>query len=148
MDFKIIVDASIAVKWYIRDEIDAGKAIALLLDYEKGKIKLIVPALFYYEAGNVINTAVMRKRITEEEGRGIIKDMLESDLEISASDKLIPVAYMYAREYAISLYDASYLAAAKEHTAMLYTADRKFYNSVKDKKAFVKWIGDYKRVQN
>jgi predicted nucleic acid-binding protein len=92
MDFKIVVDASIAVKWYIRDEIDADRAIDMLLDYEKGKIKLIVPALFYYETGNAINTAVIRKRITEEEGQGIIKDMIETDLAISATDKLIPAA--------------------------------------------------------
>jgi predicted nucleic acid-binding protein len=38
MDFKIVVDASIAVKWYIRDEIDADRAIDMLLDYEKGAI--------------------------------------------------------------------------------------------------------------
>jgi predicted nucleic acid-binding protein len=146
MDFKIVVDASIAVKWYIRDEIDADRAIDMLLDYEKGKIKLIVPALFYYETGNAINTAVIRKRITEEEGRGIIKDMIETDLAISATDKLIPAAYMYARKYAISLYDASYLAAAKEHTAVFYTADRKFYDAVKGKDRSFKWIGDYKGV--
>ncbi len=56
MDFRIVVDASVAIKWYVRDEIDADKAIAMLLDYENGKVKLIVPNLFYYETANAVNS--------------------------------------------------------------------------------------------
>ncbi|MBI5212458.1 MAG: type II toxin-antitoxin system VapC family toxin [Nitrospirae bacterium] len=146
MDFKIVVDASVAIKWYVREEIDADKAIAMLLDYENGRIKFIAPHLFYYETANAVNTAVMRKRITEHEGEGIIKDLSAIDLITLADAELIPPAYLYARKYNISVYDASYLAAAKEHNAPIYTADRKFYDAVKGKERLVKWIGDYKRV--
>jgi predicted nucleic acid-binding protein len=146
MDFRIIVDASVAIKWYVRDEIDADRAIAMLLDYENGKVKLIVPNLFYYETVNAVNTAAMRGRITEDEGRDIIKDLLAMDLITLADFKLIPSAYLYARQYKISVYDASYLAAAKEHNAPVYTADKKFYDAVKNKERLVKWIGDYKRA--
>jgi predicted nucleic acid-binding protein len=145
MDFSIIVDASIAIKWYVRDEIDADKAIAMLLDYENGKANLIVPNLFYYETANAVNTVAMRGRITGDEGRDIIKDLLAMDLITLADFKLIPSAYLYARQHNISVYDASYLAAAKEHNAPIYTADRRFYDAVKSKERLIKWIGDYKR---
>lgn len=146
MDFRIIVDASVAIKWYVRDEIDADKAIAMLIDYENGRIKFVVPNLFYYETANAVNTAASRKRITEDEGQSIIKDLLLMDLIAIADVKLIPIAYIYARQYKISVYDASYLAAAKEHNAPIYTADRRFYDAVKSKERLVKWIGDYKKA--
>ena len=146
MDFKIIIDASVAIKWYVRDEVDAEKAIEMLFDYENGKINLIAPALFYYETANAVNTAVLRKRITEYEGQDIIKDLMATDLITIAEAKLIPSAYFYARKYNISVYDASYLAAAKEHNTPIYTADRKFYDAVKSKERLVKWIGDYKKA--
>lgn len=146
MDFKIIIDASVAIKWYVRDEVDAEKAIEMLLDYENGKINLIAPALFYYETANAVNTAVLRKRITDYEGQDIIKDLMATDLITLADAQLIPSAYFYARKYNISVYDASYLAAAKEHNAPIYTADRKFYDAVKSKERLVKWIGDYKKA--
>jgi predicted nucleic acid-binding protein len=46
---KIAVDASVAIEWYVRTEIDADKALAMLHDYESNKIEFIVPCLFYYE---------------------------------------------------------------------------------------------------
>jgi len=146
MDFRIIVDASVAIKWYVRDEIDADKAIAMLLDYENGKVKLIVPSLFYYETANAVNTAAIRRRITEDEGQDIIRDLLAMDLITLADAKLIHSAYFYARQYKISVYDASYLAFAKERNIPIYTADRGFYNTVKNKERLVKWIGDYKKA--
>lgn len=146
MDFKIIIDASVAIKWYVRAEVDAEKAIEMLLDYENGKINLIAPSLFYYEIANAVNTAVLRKRITEYEGQDIIKDLMATDLITLAEAEFIPSAYFYARKYNISVYDASYLAIAKEHNAPIYTADRKFYNAVKSKERLVKWIGDYKKA--
>lgn len=146
MDFKIVVDASVAIKWYVRDEIDADKAIAMLLDYENGKIKLIIPTLFYYEIANAVNTAALRGRITKDEGQDIIKDLLITDLITLDDAKLIHPAYLYARKYKISVYDASYLVAAKEHNVPIYTADRRFYEAVKSKERLMKWIGDYKKA--
>lgn len=146
MDFRIVVDASVAIKWYVRNEIDADKAIAMLLDYENGKVKFIVPPLFYYETANAVNTAAMKGRIAEYEGRDIIKDLLTMDLITIADAKLVSPAYLYARKYNISVYDASYLAAAKEHNVPVYTADRRFYDAVKSKERSVKWIGDYKKA--
>jgi predicted nucleic acid-binding protein len=147
MDFNIVVDASVAIKWYIKDESEINEAVDILLDYEVGKIKFFVPRLFYYETANVIHIAVQRKRITEDEGKNIINDMLEIKTTLVDSGELIRDAYRNARKYNISVYDAHYLGVAKEHGMILYTADRKLYNSVKEKKKYVKWIGDYKRLE-
>ncbi|MEK6582722.1 MAG: type II toxin-antitoxin system VapC family toxin, partial [Nitrospirota bacterium] len=76
MNFNIVIDASVAVKWHIKDESEVEQAIEILLDYNSGKVGFIEPQLFYYETSNAVNVAVQRKRITEDEGRDIIKDML------------------------------------------------------------------------
>jgi predicted nucleic acid-binding protein len=145
MDFKIAVDASVAIKWYVRIEIDADKALAMLHDYENNRIEFIVPCLFYHEIASAVNTAVIRKRITEYEGQDIIKDLLSMDMIAIADNKLIEPAYLYARRYKVSVYDATYLAVAKQYNVPLYTADGKFYDAIKSKEPLVKWIGDYKR---
>ena len=143
MDYSIVTDASIALKWYVRDEVDAEPAFAILLDYEQGRFRFIVPRLFYYEIVNAVHIAVRRKRITEEEGRDIIKDTLYLQMAVSDSPEILRNTYRLARKYNISVYDAVYLSTAKENSSDFYTADRKLYEALKGKENSVRWIGDY-----
>jgi len=143
MDYSIVTDASIALKWYVRDEVDAEHAFAILLDYEQGRFRFIVPRLFYYEIVNAVHIAVRRKRITEEEGRDIIKDTLYLQMTVSDSPEILQNAYRFARKYNISVYDAVYLSAAKENSSDFYTADRKLYETLKGKENSVRWVADY-----
>lgn len=87
---------------------------------------------------------LQRKRITEDEGKDIVKDMLEIEMAVIDNRELIRNAYGTARKYNISVYDAFYLEVAKENEIFFYTGDKKFYNSMKGKKDFLKWIGDYR----
>lgn len=148
MDFNAVVDASVALKWYIKDETDINEAIDILLDYESGKINFIVPRLFYYEIANVIHIAVQRKRLSEDEGKNIINDLLDIKTSIIDTNELIRNAYQKARKYNLSVYDALYLEVARGHGITLYTADKKFYDSVREKNKFVKLIRDYKRIHS
>ena len=120
MNFNIVIDASVAVKWHIKDESEVEQAIEILLDYNSGKVGFIEPQLFYYETSNAVNVAVQRKRITEDEGRDIIKDMLEIEMAVVDNFELIRNAYSLARKYNISVYDAIYLETAKENGTLLY----------------------------
>lgn len=144
---EIVIDASAAIKWFFTDESDVQSAADLLIDYQQNKLHFIVPRLFHYEIMNSVHIAVRMKRIPENSGKEILKDLFLIETKIIDSDGLIKSAYLYARQYNISVYDASYLAAAKEHKAALYTADRKFYDTVKSKERLVKWIGDYRRMR-
>ncbi len=148
MDFSIVVDASVAVKWHIKDESDSSQALDILLDYEAGKVGFVVPRLFYYETANAVHIAVQRKRITEDEGKDIVNDVMAVEMTAIDSMELVRNAYSNARKYNISVYDSIYFTLAKEQDILFYTGDKKFYTLIKDKKKFVKWIGDYKRVQS
>lgn len=143
---QIVIDASTAVKWYFSDESDTQSAVDMLIDYQQQKVSFIVPRLFYYEMMNSVHVAVGMKRIPESSGKEILEDIFLIETIVVDSDKSIKSAYLYARQYNISVYDASYLSVAKEHNAPIYTADKRFYNAVKGKERLMKWIEDYKRA--
>ncbi len=141
----IVIDANVALKWQFKDECEIEQAVNLLLDYKDNKVSFIVPRLFYYEIANAIHIAVQRKRITEEDGEATIKDILEIETTVVDSLELIKSAYLNARKYNISVYDSMYFTLTKDQGCLLFTGDKKFYNTFKDKKRFIKWIGDYRK---
>ncbi len=143
MPDKIVIDASVALKWQFMDEYQIEEAVNLLLDYKENKVSFIVPVFFYYEIANAIHIASRRKRITEEQGNKILKDMLEIETTIIDSIELLQKAYLNAKKYGISVYDSIYLTLSKVKGIPFYTGDKKLYNISSGKK-LVRWIGDYK----
>ncbi len=65
---KIVIDASVALKWQFKDELETDQAVQMLADLIEGKIGLISPSLFAYEIVNAIHIAIGRERIPEEKG--------------------------------------------------------------------------------
>lgn len=65
---KVVIDASVALKWQFKDELETEQAIQMLSDLIEGKIGLISPSLFAYEIVNAIHIAIVRERIPGEEG--------------------------------------------------------------------------------
>ena len=72
----LVVDASVAIKWFNPAEDLADRANLIRDDYVHGRITLVVPAFWDYEIVNGINKAVARRELTAEEGRDAIRLML------------------------------------------------------------------------
>ena len=68
----LVVEASVAIKWFNPREVLADKASALYADYEQGQFSLLVPTFWDYEVANGINKAVARRELTEQEGHEAI----------------------------------------------------------------------------
>lgn len=66
---RLVVDASIVVKWLNPYENLADDANRIRDDYEQGHISLLVPAFWDYEVVNGLNKAVARGDLSEQEGR-------------------------------------------------------------------------------
>ena len=70
------IDASVAVKWHVRDEDDAAAADSLPRDFINGRIRLVAPDHIRYEVPSAILAAVRRNRLTVANGQTAIIDFL------------------------------------------------------------------------
>lgn len=143
---RIILDASVALKWRLDDEEHVQKAQKILEDFSEGKINLVVPELFFIEVANGLKVAVKRGRIGEDRAREFVELLLKLELcTIETADILLnalDIAFRYDR----AVYDCIYLAAAEKLGCEIYTGDKKLYNALKGKVDYLKWIGNYRRV--
>ena len=120
------MDASVAFKWLVPDsaEEDVPAAKALLADHMEGRAKIIIPALLYYEVGNILLFG--RSRPPREDALEALTDLFSIPLEVvplamaSASATL-----QLASLRGISYYDSTYVALAEMLDCLLITADRR-----------------------
>jgi predicted nucleic acid-binding protein len=140
---RIVIDASVALKWYLLDEDHTAEADALAVDFFSGKIKLLAPALFDFEVTNTLKVAVVRNRISEPDALAAISRFQLLGIERHDFLPLQNDAFRLALRYQRSAYDAAYLALAQANNLVFYTGDKRLFNAVTNVFTWVKWIGDY-----
>lgn len=127
----LVIDTSVVIKWFIEEK-DSAKAALLKDKHINGKTILIAPDLLAYEAANVL---IFSKIFSPVEINRCLEDLYALEIDfISPSIDLLSIAAEFAIHKHLSIYDASYLALAKELDIRLVTADEKFFNSCKELK--------------
>lgn len=136
---RLVVDASVAIKWFV-PEIHSAAA-ARLLDPE---LILSAPDLIGPELGNTIWKKSRRQEITSKEALEILTAFPSMGVEIYASGILLLSAFELAVALDRTVYDSLYLALAVAHDCALITADQKFHASVIDSPlaSHILWIED------
>ncbi|MGH2586569.1 MAG: type II toxin-antitoxin system VapC family toxin [Dehalococcoidia bacterium] len=119
------VDASIAVKWYFREE--HREAALRLLDEQH---TLLAPDLLIAEFANVAWKHVRRGNATVAEARSALNRLLIVPLTLYAARIVMPAAFDIACETGCTAYDSIYLALARVQGCQLVTADRRFFNAM------------------
>ena len=140
---KVVIDASVALKWQFEEEEASEPATVLLKDFIDGEIELTTITLFPYEILSAINVAVSRKRISESVGKKAVHYLTSLRIEENSFDGLIEMAFRMAREYRLSTYDCAYMALAQREECDFYTGDKKLHHATRTHLPWVKWIGDY-----
>ena len=74
---RLVIDASVALKWRLRDEEATSQADALLDDFLAGKLELLTPTLFDYEIANALRVAVTRQRLSEPDAATALADFAQ-----------------------------------------------------------------------
>lgn len=143
---RYVVDASVVIKWHLRDEQFVDEADSLLSDMLSGLVLLIAPDHIRYEVASAIHTAVRMARITEEDGRAAIEQFLGWHLPTATGDGLIIAAYDIARRFGCGFYDGLYLATADHIGAPLIHADRRLHNALGRRFPQELWIQDYRHT--
>jgi predicted nucleic acid-binding protein len=139
---RIVVDASVALKWYLDDEEHGQKALGLLDKYISDELVILAPSLLGYELINGLIIAGKRGRIKEENILKAIDGFMNLEIELKNMLHLYPKMIEFCKTYNRSAYDASYLAVAGEDSTDLITSDEGLYNAVKNDLKWVKWLGD------
>ena len=120
-----VVDASVAIKWFIPEIHSEAALQAKLL-----RQRLHVPAFMTMELGNVLAKKIRRGELIREDGRTILKEFRHLPLQRHADVRLFPAAYELALDTQQNVYDCLYLALAEAVDGQLITADRKFYKAL------------------
>ncbi|SCB61070.1 Predicted nucleic acid-binding protein, contains PIN domain [Rhizobium aethiopicum] len=122
-----VLDASIAAAWFLPDE---QHDAADQLMSELSATVALVPTLFWFETRNLFLMAERRGRLRSGEALLLMTQLRGLALEDAGSggDGLI---LDLASRYALTGYDASYVALAKAEDLPLATADRKMANAAR-----------------
>ena len=134
---KLIVDASIAVKWFFTES-HTAEARRLLAH----RIVLHAPSLILTEAANVIWKKTRRKEIPDAQPYLAELVALSDVVALRPSAELIVPATAIALALDHPVYDCLYLACAEAEGVPLVTADRKLQAAAAPHAVDVWYIGD------
>ncbi|MBI3210837.1 MAG: type II toxin-antitoxin system VapC family toxin [Candidatus Solibacter usitatus] len=121
----IVVDASVAVKWFLPE--DGSEAAFELL---KGKEILIAPDLIRVEVSNAFMRRARKGDITHAEAKeamGMWLDALKQGVvQIQGNLEDLRDATNFALQLGHAVHDCYYLAVARRTSSKLVTADKAF----------------------
>jgi predicted nucleic acid-binding protein len=126
----VVVDASVVLSWLLPDEKITGKSNKLYEKYVVGEVRLLAPDLLWYEVVNGIRSAVVRKRINKKIGKEAVVKFSELGLEFKDQSGVFGKVLEISLKYDLSIYDASYVALAKEVGSKLFTFDKGILKNV------------------
>lgn len=141
----LVLDASVAAKWYlVAGEDHVEEAADLLAAFSAGRLDLVAPDSIFSEVASAITVATLGRqpRITQQLGRLAVERFLNLDLRTVPSKELVPAAFDLVHLHGCALYDAIYLALAHWSGISFITADRKLHQRIGHLSSVV-WLGDY-----
>jgi predicted nucleic acid-binding protein len=121
---RLVVDTSVAVKWYLPEELGA-EAVLLLDKSGAGEVELISPATVQPEFFNALRQQRRRENLPVEELQASWEAFSTESVTLYAPEDLMPRAAEIALETEVIVYDALFLALAEDANTVMTTADDK-----------------------
>ena len=82
---KVVVDASVVLKWFLYDEVYGDKALGLLTRFVDGDLQIVAPSLLSYEVINGLMNARRRGRISEDKIQTALSGFVSLDISLIIS---------------------------------------------------------------
>lgn len=135
----LIVDASVAVKWFI-EEVHCEDARRLL----PPSAPLLAPDLLFPEVGSILWKRLKQGELALEVASAILSSLHGVGLQIVPSWPLTLSALEIAAHTGRTVYDSLYVALAVRDNGQLVTADAKLYNALHNGplSPFLLWVED------
>jgi predicted nucleic acid-binding protein len=131
---KVVVDASVVVKWALPDpqrETETAPALRLLAGIRSGTVEPIQPPHWLAEVAAVITR--LRPDLAEQ-----VLDLLDAlELPVAAEPAIYRRASRIAAALDHHLFDTLYHAVALEHAGLLVTADAHYFRKARSLGAVV-----------
>jgi len=126
---KIVVDASVVVKWFVEEKY-SKEALIIRDSFTEGLVDIVAPPLLYFD---VLNALKYSGAFGEDELKKIaciLEDYQFTvyDLKGVYAERVVEIAMRKG----ITIYDASYVALALIEGVDLYTADEKLLTKTQD----------------
>ena len=142
MNGYVVVDASLACKWLVK-EIHTAEANALGRLWNSQGTRIAAPYLMPVEVTNVLHQRVRRGELTLEAATQRLESLITSGLELHQPPRLYGRALALASQLGQgAAYDAHYLALAEALGCELWTADEKFFRAASPVAGRVRWVGE------
>lgn len=135
----IIVDASVAIKWFI-PEVHAELSTHVLNE----NFVLYAPDLIFAEIGNILWKKCRSKEVAFSTASAILSDFKRVPINVCVNDMLINEAWRIAYDYQCTVYDSLYVAMAKMKQGILVTADKSLFQNINTStlSKHILWIED------
>ena len=122
-----VLDASVLVKWFV-EEPDTPQALSLKTAYLEGVCEIASLDFALLEVANALQRS---KGFSAAEIKRCCDELYALDVDLVALlPDLVHAAVELAARWNLTVYDAAYLALAKELEAQLITADRTLHTAV------------------
>lgn len=129
---EIVLDCSVLANLYLPGE-DRALIETILLSASQGKLNIVSPELLSTEFGNLLISAIKRKRLGLEEAKAHLKSFWQLPVKLlsTSSTQLSQSILYFADKYKLSFYDANYLAVANMRKAILASNDKALIKACK-----------------
>jgi predicted nucleic acid-binding protein len=139
----VVVDVSVAVAWLL-PEGHTNAALRMAETWLGDGIHIVAPGLFSAEITNALHQRVRRGEIGVDTAVKGLRTLAEFEIELRENPdgpiRALELATQHARP---STYDCYYLALAEALDCECWTADERFYNSVRATEKRVRFIGGW-----
>lgn len=120
---KLVIDASVAVKWVVAEP-DSAIAAALI------EHDIVAPSIWIVECANALWSIFRRGELSASEVEDRLDNLLSAPVVSLDSGGFIRSAMELSLELRHPVYDCVYLAVAKHEGIPLITADRRLQRAV------------------
>lgn len=136
---RVVVDASVAVKWFVPEELSADARKLLASEYE-----LLAPDLLWAELGNALWKKHRRRELDQRTARRLFRDFARVPIQFHPAERWTEAALEVAIRHDITVYDGLYLVLAVGNGCRLVTADRRLHEACRAcaLRDAVEWAGD------
>jgi predicted nucleic acid-binding protein len=144
---QLVLDASVAVKWFLppKDEDLIPEALHLLQRHLKGTVQFLVPDLFWVEFASAGWKAVRRGRWEPFDATRALAKVLSYRLPTFPTDQLVGQAFDIASTQNRAIYDSVYIALAQQSRCEMITADERLVNALGSRFP-VRWLGSFQQM--